>query len=197
MSGWRHTHANWSYLRFDRESASVWFLQEFGLSCQDAFLDVRIPAMQADIFRVAYLLVCGGVWVDAGTICKAPFTNWLDLTSPLLLLRRSHQVHPEVCSAFIYAALPDHPLLQTAWSRISSLLYIRAGHKLYQQFGPGVFRDLIATGDYQNNIEIISVDNLASFLTIGSSREATSGDQHWSIRKGSESLYFSQARFPS
>ena len=193
MSGWRQTHANWSYLRFDRESAAAWFFQTFGLSCQVSFLDVRIPAMQADIFRVAYLLTCGGIWVDAGTICKAPFTNWLDLTSPLLLLRRSHQVHPEVCSALIYAALPGHPLLQMAWSRISSLLYVRAGHKLYQQFGPGVFRDLIATGDYQNNIEIISIDNLSSFLTIGSSREATPGDQHWSIRKGSESLYFSQS----
>ena len=195
MCCWKFSHPGWDYRRFDRESASDWFLQAFGLSCQDAFLDVRIPAMQADIFRVAYLLVCGGAWVDVGTICKAPFANWLDLTSPLLLLRRSYQVHPEVCSAFIYAALPDHPLLQMAWSKISSLLHIRGGRKLYQQFGPGVFRDLIATEDYQSNIEIIPIDNLASFLTIGSSREAIPADQHWSIRKASESLYFSQSNF--
>lgn len=192
MCRWKFLHPDWDYQRFDRESAAAWFLQTFGSSCQIAFLDVRIPAMQADVFRVAYLLLCGGIWVDAGTVCKAPVTNWLDLASPLLLLRRSHQVHPEVCSAFIYAASPDHPLLQMAWSKISSLLHIRGGSKLYQQFGPGVFRDLIATGVYQSNVEVLSLDELSSFLAIGSSREAIPGDQHWSIRKRSESLYFSQ-----
>lgn len=192
MSGWELSHINWNYQRFNRESAAAWLLKKFGLSCKVAFLDVRIPAMQADVFRVAYLLACGGVWVDAGTVCKASLASWLELTTPLLLLRRSYQVHPEVCSAFIYAAFPGHPLLQVAWGRISSLLNIRGGHKLYQQFGPGVFRDLIATGVYQSNVEVLSLDKLSSFLAIGSSREVTSADQHWSIRKRSESLYFSQ-----
>ena len=67
----------------------------------DAFLDIRLPAMQADVFRIAFVLACGGLWVDAATTCLSPVKAWLDLQTPLLLLRKPKQIAPQAWNGLI------------------------------------------------------------------------------------------------
>ena len=193
MDQWRSRHPDWCYRRYDRTSAAAFIAEHYGPELRDAFLDIRLPAMQADVFRIAALQVQAGVWIDAATRCLQPLDHWLNRRQPLLLLRRAHQQHPKIWNGLIHAADPHHPLLQQAWQRIAAVLLARGGKKVYRDFGPGVLRQLLATGDgaLQAGLEVVPETDLKDQLVIGSSSEILGSDQHWSQRQGRESLYLS------
>ena len=163
----------------------------YGTALEEAFLDVRLPAMQADVFRIAFLLAFGGLWVDAATTCLSPVETWLDFQAPLLLLRRSHQQHPQVCNGLIHALAPRHPLLAAAWQSMESSLLTRTGVKVYRSFGPGLLRDLLASGSWDHTLVVWQETDLSDHLCFGSSSKVLPPEQHWSRRQQSESLYFS------
>ena len=193
MEQWRQFHPAWSYKRYDRQSAAVFIGTIYGPALEEAFRDIRMPAMQADVFRIAALLAQGGVWIDAATTCRQPLETWLDRRQPLLLLRRAHQRHPKVWNGFIHAADPDHPLLLAAWQRITKALLARCGDRIYRDFGPRVLRDLLAEGDpeLRTGLKVLAETELQNQRVKGSSTEFLPREQHWSIREQSESLYFS------
>tara|TARA_B100000674_G_scaffold365357_1_gene307869 strand:- start:3878 stop:4525 length:648 start_codon:yes stop_codon:yes gene_type:complete len=192
MKSWRQFHPQWHYRCLDRECAADWFATHHGANLKNAFLDIRLPAMQADVFRIAWLITEGGLWIDAATTCLSPVENWLDLNSPLLLLRKPHQEHPKVCSGLIYTASPSHPLLVAAWQSIQTSLLARTGTKVYRSFGPGLLRDLLASGRWDDTLTIRPVTELKAHLQFGSSSKVLPAEQHWSRRQQSESLYFSE-----
>lgn len=192
MKQWLERNKGWEYCCFDREAAARFIGAHYGPELQEAFLDIRLPAMQADVFRIAALAAAGGVWVDAATTCLQPLDSWLDRHQPLLLLRRTHQQHPKVWNGFIHAADPGHPLLVAAWQRISAALLARSGDRVYKHFGPRLLRDLLS-GDrrLQTGLEVLSENDVVTRLSIGSSSEALPSAQHWSERQKNESLYLS------
>jgi len=73
---WQRLNPGWSYRCFNRATASLFFKDVFGVSVQEDFLSIRLPAMQADVFRVAYILTYGGLWADAATTCLSPLEHW-------------------------------------------------------------------------------------------------------------------------
>jgi len=85
---------------FNRASAAAALAALYGESFRQAFLAIRLPAMQADVFRVAYLHACGGIWIDAATHCLAPLHEWLDLGAQLVLLRKPGMIPPLVWNGF-------------------------------------------------------------------------------------------------
>jgi len=191
MERWRELHPSWWYQRYDRESAAQFIASSFGQALQDAFLDIRLPAMQADVLRIAVLQAEGGVWIDAATRCLQPLEAWLDQLRPLVLLRRCHQQHPKVWNGFIYSAAAGHPLLKAAWQRIAAALLARRGERVYRDFGPGVLRDLLAAGAPEAGLQVLPEAELIDYVCIGSSSDALPGDRHWSQRQQLESLYLS------
>ena len=91
MERWQELHPSWCYQRYDLLSAAQFIGFTYGPALEEAFLDIRLPAMQADVFRIALLLEKAAVWIDAATQCRQPLDSWLDRRRPLVLLRRSHQ----------------------------------------------------------------------------------------------------------
>ena len=191
MERWRELHPSWRYQRYDRESAAQFIGFTYGSALKEAFFDIRLPAMQADVFRIALLPAQAAVWVDSGTQCLQPLETWLDRTHPLVLLRRCHQQHPKVCNGFMYSAVPGHPLLAAAWQKITAALLARRGERVYRDFGPGVLRDLLAAGAPEAGLQVLPETTLTDCLRIGSSSDALPGDRHWSQRQQVESLYVS------
>ena len=191
MERWKQVHPSWRYQRYDRISASRFIGSTYGPALEEAFLDIRLPAMQADVFRIAMLNARGGVWIDAATTCRQPLDAWLDQRQPLVLLRRAHQQHPKVWNGFIHAAAPGHPLLAAAWHRMASALLARRGERVYRDFGPGLLRDLLAAGAPEAGLQVLQEQDVQAQLQIGSSSEVLPGDRHWSRRQQTESLYLS------
>ena len=192
MDHWRRCHPHWSYLRFDRCSAAAFIGCRYGLHLKKAFLDIRLPAMQADVFRIAFLQVQSGVWVDAATICKQPLDAWLNRRQPLLLLRRSNQRPGKVSTGVMSVAEPGHPLLKCAWQRISTALVARRGNRVYRDFGPGLLRDLLAEdASLHQGLETLWESDLVDKFGISSSSTFLGRDLHWSQRQRNESLYLS------
>jgi len=191
MERWRELHTSWRYQRYDRESAAQFIGSTYGSALKEAFLDIRLPAMQADVFRIAALQGQAGLWIDAATHCRQPLESWLDRQRPLVLLRRSHQQHPKVWNGFIYCAAAGHPLLVAAWQQIAAALLARRGERVYRDFGPGVLRDLLAAGAPEDGLQVLPESELIDYVCIGSSSDALPGDRHWSQRQQVESLYLS------
>ena len=65
----------------------------YGSDITDAFLDIR-SGNAGRVFRVAFLLHCGGLWIDAATSLLRPVESWMDRRHSFQMLRRSHQEHP-------------------------------------------------------------------------------------------------------
>jgi hypothetical protein len=152
--------------------------------------------MQADVFRIAYLLAEGGIWIDAATVCLASMESWLVCRDSLLLLRRHHQEHPKICTGLIVAPRAGHPLLAAAWTTIADRLLARSGNNVYRDFGPRVLRDLLASGRFDHCIDVLLEADLSSCLQFGSSGSLLGSGTHWSQRQQKESLYFSQPSAP-
>ena len=191
MERWKEWHPSWLYRRYDRVSAARFIDTSYGPALEEAFLDIRLPAMQADVLRVAVLNARGGLWIDAATTCRQPLDAWLNQRQPLVLLRRAHQQHPKVWNGFIHAAAPGHPLLAAAWHRMASALLARGGERVYRDFGPGLLRDLLAAGAPEAGLQVLQEQDVQDKLQIGSSSDVLPGEQHWSKRQQTESLYLS------
>ena len=192
MEKCKNLNPGWNYLRFNRCTASDFLAHTYGCDIAAAFLDIRLPAMQADVFRVAFLLHCGGLWIDAATSLIRPVESWLDRRHSFQMLRRAHQAHPKISSGVIYASRPGLPLLRAAWDEMVSKLLSRSGTNIYRDFGPGLFRDLLASRpNLALGLHAVPESLLDGCLMLGSSSTVLPAHQHWSKRQEDSSLYVS------
>ena len=102
------------------------------------------------------------------------------------------QVHPKIATQIIYASRPGLPLLKAAWEEMVPRLLSRSGTKVYRDFGPGLFRDLMSSRpNLALGLHAVPEMTLASCLTLGSSSNILPANQHWSKRQDNESLFYS------
>ena len=192
MNSWKRLNPGWDYRRFNRQTAADFLGGAYGLEIAAAFLDIRLPAMQADVFRVGFLLHCGGLWVDAATSTMSSVDSWIDRRHSLQMLRRDHQEYPKIATQIIYAARPCLPLLRVVWNEIVPRLLARSGTKVYRHFGPGLFRDLmISRPRLSLGLHVISESSVRNSLLVDSSSSVLPAEQHWSKRQDGESLFMS------
>jgi len=190
MGQWRSANPGFRHLVFNRVSAATALQALYGDSFWKAFLAIRLPAMQADVFRVAYLYACGGTWIDAATHCLAPLRQWLDLGAQLVMLRKPGMIPPLVWNGFIYVSVPRHPFLGEALNRITDVIANRLGDRVWKQVGAGMFRDVLNDSSLSKGVSVLDYAVVCSFLKYGSSSEVIGRASHWSVRQKCESLYF-------
>jgi mannosyltransferase OCH1-like enzyme len=70
MSGFKHK-------LFDKRAAGTFISHSLGVRHTRAFERCYHPAMQADYFRLCYVLVEGGIYVDADDVCVGSEIGWL------------------------------------------------------------------------------------------------------------------------
>lgn len=98
---------------------------------------------------------------------------------------------PLVWNGLIYAKEPGHPFLFSVWQKILQLILERKGSSVWGDVGPGLFRDILAEGKYDEMVSIVNEGDVAGGFIIGSSSEAMPRESHWSERRKQESLYLS------
>src|ERR1051325_132784 len=78
IASWnRWTTSGFTHRLFDERSAKAFIGDSFDSRHERAFEHCCHPAMQADYFRLCYLLVEGGFYVDADDVCIGTQIDWL------------------------------------------------------------------------------------------------------------------------
>lgn len=78
IASWaRWTTSGFKHHLFDEHSAKEFISDSLGVRHKRAFELCYHPAMQADYFRLCYLLVEGGFYVDADDVCIGTQIDWL------------------------------------------------------------------------------------------------------------------------
>lgn len=69
--------SGFKHLLFDEHAAKAFIGSSLGARYERAFARCYHPAMQADYFRLCYLLVEGGFYIDADDVCVGTDIGWL------------------------------------------------------------------------------------------------------------------------
>jgi hypothetical protein len=78
VASWtRWETSGFAHRMFDQHAAKAFISSSLGARHESAFERCYHPAMQADYFRLCYLLVEGGFYVDADDVCVGGDIGWL------------------------------------------------------------------------------------------------------------------------
>jgi len=161
IASWtRWTTSGFTHCLFDERSAKAFIGGSLDARHERAFVSCYHPAMQADYFRLCYLLVEGGLYVDADDVCIGSNIDWLFDDGRLRLqplcydISSGTMVNP---SAFLQTGAYDpgwifyfnnnplvanygHPMIERALRRATDLLELANGDSLPEiqaTTGPG------------------------------------------------------------
>ncbi len=110
MQSWPALNAGYRFQLFNDATATAFLRQHYPPDVLQAYRRVREPAQKADIFRLAYLVVEGGVYVDADDRCLAPLPGLLPAGATLVFYQEDHGT---LGNNFI-AAAPGNAVLAAA-----------------------------------------------------------------------------------
>ena len=72
IASWQRHHPQLDTTLFNTQTAADFIHERYGSERSRAFAECRHPAMQADVFRIAFLGEEGGLYADADELCLAP-----------------------------------------------------------------------------------------------------------------------------
>jgi hypothetical protein len=194
MNSWRTMNPGYTYLRFNREMASIYLYDNYGEDSRvlQSFLASRIPAMASDIFRVAWLYKEGGIYVDAATEPLSPVDNWgICLHGKLVLMRKWHG---KICNGFISSPSKSTVLYQIL-AAICDNIEKSSSSNIWEISGPGNF--LFLDDSYpKDDLLVIEQSSLSSCFRLVNNLPHKEPGKHWSSQSNSDSIYRSTANKP-
>jgi hypothetical protein len=111
IDSWKEKNPHFLHIMFDNESAIVFLRENFGEKYVELFDRCHHPAMKADFFRLAYLVVVGGVYVDADEYCNQGIERLFDEHRHVDFFASISQDDFFINNRFLIAS-PQHPYLQ-------------------------------------------------------------------------------------
>ncbi|WP_062362589.1 glycosyltransferase [Vreelandella aquamarina] len=177
---------------FNDESASSFIQEEFGVEASDLFNDCRIPAMRSDLFRLMYLYVNGGIYIDVKFTPKSlPPDDILEklMCVDMVLCR---WFHGRIVNGF-FAARKNSYMLNSLLDAALSNILNKSGSNIFSITGPGMWAKEISGFVESEDYFVVEHDevfknylNKRKFLLSG-----RGGGDHWSERQKKEPLYYS------
>ena len=134
MESWLAHNDDFGYVKFDEAAAELFLETRHPPAVLQAFRRALQPAMKADLFRLAYLSIHGGIYVDADDRCHATLLPLLSPGATLVLYREDLGT---LGNNFI-AAVPGHSVIETALSQAVSAINRGDDELLWLATGPGL-----------------------------------------------------------
>ena len=159
-----------------------------------AFRMANHPAMRSDIFRLAYLAVSGGVYVDADDLCRHDIGELLSPGFELILMQENLA---SIGNSFI-AAVPGHPCVEFILSMIVDWLLEKQGNNVWFLTGPGAlssgfcryYRQQLGRARLPAGVRVVTVYSLYAFISPHIPCRHKNDERHWnSERVRSRSLF--------
>lgn len=179
---WADVNNYFGYRCFNKLDA-VEFLREFyPENVLNAFLNCALPAMRSDLFRVAFILKFGGVYVDAATCCYSSIDKLLTTDSRLHLVNKWHG---GIWNGFIAAEANDSSL-RLIFDKIISNIEAKRSNDVWAVTGPGVYKMLL--DDIYEFIRVIPQSDLGDIFTLENDLEHKKNN-HWSLAQQEKSIF--------
>jgi len=132
MQSWRD-HTDFEYLIFNDITAEAFIAERCRPHILKAYRMANHPAMRSDLFRLAYLAVCGGIYADADDRCRIDPTPLMPSGFDLIVLQENLG---SIGNNFI-AAAPAHPWIGFALDELVTMVIQKQGDNIWFLTGPG------------------------------------------------------------
>lgn len=122
---------------FNKEEATEWLYQNYGVEARQLFLNARHPAEAADFLRVHVINYYGGWWLDADIKIQSveQFFSIIPSTyEHVFLLTHNNVVHND-----FFGSVPNSPILNDCLLSLYRNSYLHTGLFIAYKTGPGVF----------------------------------------------------------
>ena len=133
MQSAKLTNPDFEHHIFDDVSAEEFISKECAAPVLRAYRMANHPAMRADIFRLAYLLIRGGVYIDADDRCTHSLEGLLEPGYELIVMQEGDA---SIGNNFL-AATPHHPWISHALDMVTSFVNQKQGDNIWLVSGPG------------------------------------------------------------
>jgi hypothetical protein len=166
IAEWRQSNPTWAFRLFEDSSAREFLRANFGGDVAESYDSCHHPAMKSDMFRIAYLLIHGGVYIDADEKCLQPadafFKGWESAAFAAVV---SPIVPFYIRNGFISAAA-GHDILSIAWDlmlrTIAQSRRERRKIDIWLTTGPGILTRAVAkyvqtTGEVATSSDMILI----------------------------------------
>ena len=140
MQSWRKHHPLWDYQRFDDATAQEFLRSHHPTEVLRAYMRARHPAQKADLFRLAYLVIEGGFYVDADDRCLAGLDT---IVPPHVELAVYQEVYGTIGNNFL-GARPGEPVLLKALELAVEGVNRGDHDLLWLSTGPGLMTRTVA-----------------------------------------------------
>ena len=159
-----------------------------------AFRMANHPAMRSDIFRLAYLAVSGGVYVDADDLCRHDIGPLLAPEFDLILMQENLA---SIGNNFI-AAAPGQPCIEFILSTIVDMVLEKQGNNVWFLTGPGAlssgfchyYRQQLGRARLPEGVRVVTVHSLYAFISPHIPCRHKNDERHWSSEQArSKSLF--------
>ena len=142
MGHWSVTNADYKYTRFTDKTAQDCLAARFPLPVLTAYRRVTEPAKKADIFRLAVLVLEGGVYTDADDRSLQALDTIIPADANLVL----YQENLGSAGNNFIAAAPGHPVLAAALQAVVAAVNRGDTDAIWLLSGPGLLtRALVQT----------------------------------------------------
>lgn len=185
VATWKDQNPSMEHKLFSYDSALQFIAEHYGLEIRNLFESAALPAMQSDIFRVAYCLKMGGFYIDCGTRCNASIEPLL--SDDLLFLVRKW--HGGIWNGAIGCNAGD-PALKWIWDRIIQNLKARNSNDVWKLTGPLSFNQMVESKAFDNSINVVEQPSTKPFFDIVNELEHKK--KHWSIEQQKRGVFTDQ-----
>jgi mannosyltransferase OCH1-like enzyme len=183
MISWQQMNPGCRWKCFNDAEARRFLRQAFPLPVLQAYLRARQPAQKADIFRLAYLTACGGIYADADDRCDAPLSSFVRSDATLVL----HQDNFATIGNNFIAVTAEHPVLQRALSLATVAVNRGDQDLIWLSTGPGLLTRAVwlewAIGPgpgWLPRAQIMGLGELQRVIGIHCPAQYKATDKHWS-----------------
>jgi mannosyltransferase OCH1-like enzyme len=134
MQSWRTSHPDHKYILFDDKKAQNFIAEHFPAAILRAYYRARHPAQRADLFRLAYLCIRGGFYVDADDRSLAPVSTIVPEWAHFVAYQEDYAT---IANNFL-GVTPAHPVIRRALELAVLALNRGDNDTLWLSTGPGL-----------------------------------------------------------
>jgi mannosyltransferase OCH1-like enzyme len=181
---WRDLNPDHAYVLFNNATAQTYLTAHFPPAVGIAYRRCCDATTKADLFRLAFLSLEGGIWADMDDRCIVPLTSIIPNQAEALFWQESTG---HLCNNFM-AAKPGHPILQQAFVTAVNAINRGDRDKVWMLTGPGLLSRAFAVAmaqagdqwrDWLDRIVVLDEFEIWSLVAIHCRTSHKRLGKHW------------------